>query len=114
MSLYKNTSTGSIQFDDQAVAYEVRRLTTAEAIEARKLDAAQIAKFVRDRVMTLGAIRDPDGNEASQDVVFDDFYFAPLITELVNVLFASGKIPKAFADPSAGNSSTSSTGEISQ
>lgn len=114
MSAYKSVHKGTIEFDGQKVAYELRRLSVAEAKEFRKLDEAGMEKFIRARLVHLDRIDDAEGNEVSLDTIFTDFYFASLANQLSDLLFQTGYIPRDKADPSAGRSSAASPDEVSR
>jgi hypothetical protein len=114
MSAYKTTNRGKIQFDGDAVSYELKRISYEDYLtlaKVRKESDSTLSKasleLMRRYVVTLD-VKDADGAAVSLDTVFSDFYFATLVGELMSRLLETGVIPKAQKDPSDGNSSASS------
>lgn len=114
MSGYRSVHKGTIEFDGQQVGYELKRITVEQSLESRGLDGVGMAAFVRKYLVRLDDIPDADGQTVPLDTVFTDFYFVKLVGELGQRLVETGKIPKAKLDPSAGNSSAASLGELSR
>lgn len=104
---YRTKIKGSVKFDGQDVAYEMRHPTVSESIEKRNGNRADMTAFVNECTLRLDAIKDDEGHEVPREVIFTDFYFSPLVGELALALFAAGKVGED--DPSDGRSSAAST-----
>ena len=113
MSAYKSTVKGTVPFDGDVVPFELKRITYAAALELRSKSGPEATDVVKEHVLSL-RVNDSEGSPVPMETVFRDFYFAPLIGRLMRELMQTGKIPKEKADPSEGNSPTSSQGEPSQ
>jgi hypothetical protein len=109
--VYSKTKKGSVAFDGQMVAYELSRLTIAEARTFRDGGAEAVEAAFRKHLLSLGPIRGADGSEVPTEVVLTEFYFSNLVNAVVAVLMETGDIPKAKVSPSGASSPAGSPGD---
>lgn len=109
MTAYRSTVKGSVHFDGDAVAFELKRISYEAAVGLRDASPTAAAALVREHVLALD-VKDADGAPVPIDTVFRDFYFVSLVSALTRELMATGVVPRDKADPSGGSSPTSSPG----
>lgn len=98
--MYSKTKKGTIAFDGQTVAYELARLKVEDARAFREGGAAKVDEVLRKSIVSLGAFKDADGADVALESVLTEFYFSPLVNELVKALMETGGIPQDRVGPS--------------
>lgn len=102
--MYSKTKKGTIPFDGQDVAYELSRLTVAEARTFRDGGADAVDAALRKHLVLLGPVKDAEGADVPRETLLTEFYFQPLVNAVVAALMETGDIPKAKVAPSDASS----------
>lgn len=98
--MYSKTKKGTVSFDGQIVPYELTRLTIEEARTFRDGGAAAVDEVFRKRLVSIGPVRDAEGNEVPRETLLTEFYFNPLVNAVVAAMMETGSIPVAKVAPS--------------
>ncbi len=114
MSAYRSTAKGTVQFDGQTIRYELKRITTEDAMILRNLKVYEAPTELPKYVVAMDALLDADGKEIAREIVFSEFYFTDLREAMLLTLLETGRIPREKVDPSVGSSSSGSADEVSR
>lgn len=83
-----------IEFDGDQITFELDRLSYADALAMRNAEGVGATDITRKYVKKMEGLIDAAGQPISIDVIFKDFYFAPLVRDLTTAVLSTGAVPE--------------------